>query len=72
MGVPVPVPFLGDVLVVVASVAVVIVVCTGIVVIEVAVVVCTDIEALEVAVVALIVVGAVVEIVVEVHCDYIN
>ena len=48
----VPVPFLGNVLVVVASVAVVIVVCTDIVVLEVAVVVCTDIVVLEVAVVA--------------------
>ena len=35
MGVPVPVPFLGDVLVVVASVAVAVVVCTDFVVLEV-------------------------------------
>ena len=51
LGVPVPVPFLGDVLVVVASVAVVIVVCTDIVALEVAVVVCIVFVVLEVAVV---------------------
>ena len=51
MGVPVPVPFLGDALVVVAAAEVVIVVCTDIVVLEVAVVVCIVCVVLEVAVV---------------------
>ena len=51
MGIPVPVPFRGDVLVVVASVAVVIVVCTDIVALEVAVVVCIVCVVLEVVVV---------------------